>query len=352
MKRNKFLTILLGIAVLSGILCSGIIIGIGIQRGKTISANISSVKKEQYPQAYQLEKTEIPEFSEISLQLDYSNVKIIPSDGYYLEYRLDGTQKEPVYGVSNGKFQFQEGDVQQKYQFSFHLFGYTAKNQEPFYLNLYVPKGQAFDLLTANLESGNFEFEELEVKKAELSLGYGNLKFDKFTGESFTIAADSGNLEMGDVACDDLQIKAEYGNVKGNAITVSNQADLELDSGNLELSQMLAESLKLSNEYGNCTVDSFQVENSRISMDSGNLKLWEAAFENTEIESEYGNIDLTLAGNADDYNYDVDSEYGSLKIGGKTVEADEDGSISYTKYDKEKKSNIRIHCEDGNVDIR
>ncbi len=351
MKSNKFLTAILVAAILSGVLCSGIIIATGIRRGVEISANSSSVKREKYPQAHQLEKTELAEFSEISIQLDYSNVAIIPSDGYYLEYRLDGANNEPEYKVSDGKFQFQEGDAQQKYQISFQLFGYQEK-QEPFYLNLYVPEEKAFDLLAVELESGNFEFESLNVKKANLSLDYGNLKFDKFTGGDFTIEAESGNLEMGDVDCGSLQIKADYGNVTGGTFTVSNQADLKLESGNLELSKLSAGNFKLSNEYGGCTVDEFQVKNSHISMDSGNLKLRGAALENLEVDSEYGNIDLALAEDVGNYNIDVEAEYGTLNIEGKNIAENEDGVISYIEYDKEKKNNIQICCEDGNVTIK
>lgn len=351
MKRNKFLTAILGAAILSGVLCSGIIIATGIQKGKEVSANASSARREKYPKAHQLEKTELAEFSEISLQLDYSNVKIIPSDGYYLEYWLDGTCKEPAYEVSDGKFRFQEGDIQQKYQVSFHLFGYQQK-QEPFYLNLYVPEEKAFDLLAVDLESGNFEFEGLNVKKADLSLDYGNLKFDTFTGEDIAIAAESGNLTMGDVDCGSLQVRADYGNVTGSTFTVSGQADLKMESGNLELSKLAAGSLKLSDEYGNCTVDEFRVKDSWIAMESGNLKLREAALENLEADSEYGSIDLALAEDVSSHNFDVQAEYGTLIIEGKNIEADEDGIISYVKYDKEKKSNIQIRCESGNITIK
>ena len=316
MNRNKILSILLGTAILSGLVCTALIIATGIQHGNAAPANASSMKREKFPQPYQLEKTKIDEFSELSLQLDYSNVSIIPSDGYYLEYCLDGTNKEPEYEIKDGKLSFQEGKPRQDFHFSWNLFGYP-KGQEEFYLNL-----------------------------------YGNLTGESLSGENLTIGIESGNLEIGAIRCDNLQIKAEYGNVTGDSFTASGQADIKLDSGNLELSQLSAGDFRLSNEYGGCTVESYQVTDGFISMDSGNLKLRKAAMGNLEILSAYGNVDLSLAGDVSDPDYDMEVEYGTLKIGGKTIEPDEDGCTSYTDPGRQKDSSIQIQCESGNVTVK
>ena len=351
MNRNKILSILLGTAILSGLVCTALIIATGIQHGNAAPANASSMKREKFPQPYQLEKTKIDEFSELSLQLDYSNVSIIPSDGYYLEYCLDGTNKEPEYEIKDGKLSFQEGKPRQDFHFSWNLFGYP-KGQEEFYLNLYVPKGQAFDSAALRLESGDLSLGQMEAKTADFSLEYGNLTGESLSGENLTIGIESGNLEIGAIRCDNLQIKAEYGNVTGDSFTASGQADIKLDSGNLELSQLSAGDFRLSNEYGGCTVDSYEVTDGFISMDSGNLKLRKAAMGNLEILSAYGNVDLSLAGDVSDPDYDMEVEYGTLKIGGKTIDPDEDGCTSYTDPGRQKDSSILIQCESGNVTVK
>lgn len=351
MKRNKILIIILGIAIVSGITCSGIIIAKGIQEGKASSTDASSPKKQNYPKAWQLEKTKLDEFSEISISLDYANISILPSDDYYLEYRLDGTCTEPEYGISNGKFHFQEGSVQNQYKFSFHLFDIPS-SKESYYVNLYVPKEKYFDLLTLACDSGNVDLEQINAKKADLTLDYGNLKLGIFTGDTLSIDADSGNVELKNADCSDLTISAEYGNVTGDTFTVSHKADLKLDSGNLILSQLTADTLSLKDEYGDCTVDSITVKKGDFSLDSGNLSLKNAVLGTTTIDSAYGNTALTLADKISDYNYDLKAEYGSIQLDGKKISKNEDDETIYQKTDSKKKDLIQIHCDSGNIDIK
>lgn len=347
MKQKKLLTIILGIAIFAGILCSGIIITTGIRAG---SASASAQKK-NYPQPHTLEKTKMEEFSEASIYLEDANVSILPSDDFYLEYRLDGICKEPDYEVSDGTLYFQEGAVLEPYRISFHLFGNPA-NREPFYLNLYVPRDQYFEFLHLSTESGNVELEQLNAQKAEFYLSYGNLKLKEFTGDTLDISAEAGDIESKNITCDDLSISSSYGNVAGGVISVSHRADLALDSGNLELSQLSADTLSLHMEYGNCTIDSITNKTGQLSMDSGNLNLKSAALETIDISSEYGDVTLQLANKPSDYNYDLKTEYGTIEVGGKNIKAKEDGTVIYQKQDASKMRNIQILCESGNVEIR
>ena len=186
--HNKFLFILIGIAIFSGILCSGIIIASGIQNDSP-----ASVRREKYPEPHVLKKTKLEEFSEISICLNYAEVSILPSDGFYLEYSLDGKCSKPDYGVSDGKFHFQEGQTQNPYRISLNLF-HGPVYQEPFYMNLYVPKEQYFDLIHMSIESGNLEIDQLNAKKADLFLTYGNLNLGAFTGDTLEIASESVNI--------------------------------------------------------------------------------------------------------------------------------------------------------------
>ena len=87
--HNKFLFILIGIAIFSGILCSGIIIASGIQNDSPASARRDSPRREKYPEPHILEKTKLEDFSEISICLNYADVSILPSDGFYLEYSIE-----------------------------------------------------------------------------------------------------------------------------------------------------------------------------------------------------------------------------------------------------------------------
>lgn len=352
MKRNKILTAILGIAILSGAVCSGMVIAQGIRTGAALSHNVSA-RKEKFPKPWDLQKTKLEEFSEISITLSYSNLSILPGDDYYLEYHMDGSCEEPQYEVSDGRFYFQEGDTQAKYRSGFHIFfipqNLTAR-QEPYYVTLYVPEQTYFDILNVSDDSGNMEIGEIQAKNADIKLAYGNLTVDSLSGETLSIAADSGNLELNTIICDTLELDNEYGNITGDKFQVSSKAAITLDSGNLSLSKLETDTLTLANEYGNCSVDEIHVKNSSISMDSGNLDLGQAVLGTTKIKSSYGDVSLALSDSASNYNYNLNTEYGTVKLDGHKIKEDEDGEVHYHK-DNGKGSSISIECESGNVNI-
>lgn len=387
--HNKFLFILIGIAIFSGILCSGIIIASGIQNGSQASARRDSPHREKYPEPHVLEKTKLEEFSEISICLNYAEVSILPSDDFYLEYSLDGKCSKPDYGVSDGKFHFQEGQTQNPYRISLNLF-HGPVYQEPFYMNLYVPKEQYFDLIHMSIESGNLEIDQLNAKKADLFLTYGNLNLGAFTGDTLEIASESGNIDTETVTCGRLTLSNSYGDYTGDTVSVSEKGTFSLESGNLkissltggnytvnsmygtctvdrfqaekgtfslesgdlEISSLTADAFFANASYGNCTIDSFQAKNSNFSLESGNLTLKQAVLEQINACSEYGNVTLKLAEQAADFNYDLDAEYGAIQVNGKKIEENEDGATHYQKQDSQNARSISVQCESGNITIK
>ncbi len=351
MKRNKILTAILGIAILSAIACSGMVIAQGIRTGSVFSDHVS-VRKKQFPKPWDLQKTKLEKFTEISIALSYSNLSILPGDDYYLEYHMDGSCEEPQYEVSNGRFYFQEGPAQAKYSGGFHFFfnPLNTARYEPYYVRLFVPKDTYFDILKISDDSGNVELGEIQSKNSRIKIDYGNLTMDAFTGETLSIDADSGNLELDAITCDTLELDNEYGNISGDIFQISRTAAITLDSGNLSLSKLETADLNLSNEYGNCTVDEIKVKNSSIIMDSGTLDFSQAALGTTKIISSYGDVLLTLSDSVSDYNYSLNAEYGVVNLDGNKLKEDEDGEIHYTK-DNGKHNSISIECESGNVTI-
>lgn len=303
MKSKKLLTILVGIAVSVSIIFCGIIVVTDIQKGSAVSAP-SSQPEEIH--SYKLEKTSLEEFSEISISASYADISILPSDGYYLEYCLDGTCTEPFYRVSDGKFQFQEGSTQEKYMISF---GFSS--HEPFFLKLYVPTDKYFDMLSIVSDSGNVHFEEISAKQAELTLDYGNLDFERFTGDTLLLTMDSGNVEFETISCKDVTLENSYGSVTGN---------------------------------------SFSSSDSIFAIDSGDLSLMDADFKNLDIDCQYGNVKLELRQTLSDYNWDLSTDYGDIYVDNKKIKPDDEAEAFYKK-DNGADNSMKIFCDSGNITV-
>lgn len=351
--KNKLITAIAGIAILFGVVCSGIIITQGIQQNEASHSQAANTKREPI-RAWELEKTKLDEFTDIAITLSYCDLFIVPGDGYYLEYRMDGSCEEPEYGVTGSRFYFQEGPTQLKYRTGFHLFfnpGYYSANRGPFYVNLYVPKEQYFNLLQLSSESGNIELGDIQAKDIDIHAEYGTLKSGAFSGDNISITADSGNIELDSIDCNALEISNEYGDITADGFKAANRASIKLESGNLTLSRLETDSFILSNKYGNCSMDEITVKQSEIAIESGSLKLHGATLGTTEITNEYGDVTLNLANRVSDYNYDLNASYGTIKLDGKTLPSDEDGTSRYQK-DNGKESEIIIGSDSGDITIR
>lgn len=350
MKRSKLLTLLLGFAILSGVVCSGIIIASGIKDNASASASSDGPRKEKSPQPHTLEKTKLDEFSEAAICLSYADLSILPSDGYYLEYRLDGTYTKPEYGVSDGKFYFEEGHAQKQFLISFGI-GAHFTNPGPLYLNLYVPKDHYLKLLEVTMESGDVDAEQANAERAEFSIAYGDLDFGEFSGDDLIISSESGNINFEGITCKNLTVSDSYGNFTGDALSVSNRAEFSLESGNLDVSQLEAETLSFNGQYGDCEAGSISVKKGGFSLESGNLALENAALGNTSISSQYGDVRLMLSDQVSSYNYGLETEYGSISVDGTSIKENEDGQGLYQKQGSQKKKSIDIFCESGNIKI-
>lgn len=351
MKRDKIIILITGIAILFGVIGSGIIIAQGIAAGKFQDS--PSHTREHNPHAWELNKTKLDEFSNISISLSYCDFSILPGDDYYLEYRMDGACEKPNYEVSNDRFSFSEGQTQRQYRFGFHFFwnfGTVSNNDGPYYVNLYVPEEQYFHLLQISSESGDINLESIRAEEMEIHAEYGNLKAEALSGESIVIDTDSGNMDLGKSVCNTMELTNEYGDISAESLEISDKASIKLDSGNLNLASLNCSHLTLSNEYGNCSIDKINTKQNNIIIESGNLKLRDAILGDTEIENDYGDITIDLAGDASDYNYNMNAAYGSIKLDGKTLKSDEDGKVYYEK-DNGKKDEIFIMSESGNIVI-
>lgn len=350
--KNKIITTIASAAILFSMVCTGIIITQGIQHGGT-SGYSHAAEKRQAPRAWELEKTRLDAFSDISISLSYCDLGIYPADDYYLEYRMDGTCEEPEYNSAGNRFYFQEGAVQPRYRIGFPFFfhpRFSSANKGPFYVNLYIPKEQYLGLLQLSSESGNVELGDIQAKDIDIRAEYGNLTCGGISADDISIAMESGNIDVISATCDTLDITNEYGDIRADSFHAASQASIKLESGSLTLSKLETDSLILSNDYGNCSIDKTNVKQSDVSIESGNLKLQDATLGTTEIKNEYGDITIKLADESSEYNYDLNAEYGSIKLNGKTLPADEDGISRYQK-DNGKESEIIIGSESGNIVI-
>jgi len=227
---------------------------------------------------------------------DYTNQQIATIDqvngldvelgGGQLVIRTSDTDFFQVKSENTGKFQCYVNDG------TLYLKG--LKNNITFGTNrniiyLYVPAGTTFDNADIDLGGGTIEADTINVSSLKVKLGAGSFTAD-------TIAADSVNIEVG--------------------------------AGSVEV------------DNGNTTDATFDVGMGEI--------IWNGSIKNNlDAQCSMGSLELTLDGNEQDHDYDIECSMGDVTVGNNSYE----GMATDRKIDNGSDSIYTIDCSMGSVQI-
>lgn len=314
MKKNTVIEVL----GFSALVCA-IVVGVGVL-AKTVLGDkydaretiVLSTESTQSYETYELKKTEITEFDKINMNIEYANVEIIPSDGYYLEYSITSRAGEPEYKVQDDKT-FAFGEKRKENTWICFDFGYGEDIEQNNYVKLYVPKDKVF--------------------------------------ENINLGVESGNISTGDIASSELQINAEYGDITMANIT-GDDIILHLESVNLDMKELTTDSVDVQNEYGNVLIEVADFKQGTFDLQSGNLDLGQTTAGNLTIQNEYGQVDLALKDKLADYTCDFSTEYGSIFVPNqKAVKENEDDDVENYSTSGKKDKSITIQNESGDITV-
>lgn len=318
--KNKKLWLLLSLGcILSGsfFLFTGTLLG-GIP-GFYLDRTGVHTSREAYEQKETVvQDTLEPEaFDSMDLDINYAeHVELIPSDRYAVEYRLFGFSEGPVCRVDNGRLHFEETPSALSGEFRiWFLYGGTqsgyAREPGPYYVKIEYPADQSFTDAVIRMESGDLKLPSLQADTLKIRNNYGNITLEGYDGTALEIHMSSGDLSLGSVAAQQTEIQNEYGEVLIGQVS-GDRLTAELSSGSL-----LADLLDVTN---------------------------------LKVENEYGTVRVRLPEALPEYEYRLQTEYGSILLDGKKLtnsEEDED-EISYTSSGSNGRT-VGISCESGDI---
>lgn len=334
-----------------GLVVMGIGFALGGRPGVTIDQNglhSSNYGRVLTKKPYTLEKTAIDSFSSADLNIEYGDLIIVPSDGYYLEYNLPGISVEPSYSVQNEAFTFQQRSNQGYHLFDSTLF-YGVYDSEKYYINLYVPKDQYFTMLHIYNSSGDIKLPDLKTASIKITDEFGNIDMEQFEGENLKIDMGSGTFKAGDMSVEQIEIKNSYGDVECQNLT-GKEGKIRLNSGELSAESVKIDDIAIKNQYGDVRMQGLSGKNSEIRLGSGLLKVENLSITNLDVENTYGDVRVRLNDAVDQYGFDLRTEYGQIKILG-VVSSSSDNEESQYIINKGKEKNIRIECESGDIEV-
>ena len=143
-------------------------------------------------------------------------------------------------------------------------------------------------------------------------------------------------------------------------------AELEIGAGSLHIDSLCAETLKVLVEAGKLTVgaltgealevtlgaglvslDEIQVHTAKFSVGAGSMRLSGRIHGNVEAECIAGELQMHLQGNESDYDYELHSVAGNIRLGEKKYA----GMNEQTHIDNKAEAKMNLDCIAGNVEV-
>lgn len=121
-----------------------------------------------------------------------------------------------------------------------------------------------------------------------------------YEADRIVISAGTGNVTMSDFDMRKLEVDGGVGNISGSNLK-ADVVDIDAGVGNIDYDNV---------EFGKCEVDS----------GVGNVTIQGILTGHCEFDGGVGDLDLTIEGSRSDYDLDIDSGTGSVRINGNKVE--------------------------------
>ena len=136
--------------------------------------------------------------------------------------------------------------------------------------------------------------------------------------DEITIDFGAGKLDAGYLKAREIEINAGAGKCSFEGLEASETIELTMGAGRISTGSLTAEEAKLDIAAGELTIDDAKVSRkTEATVSMGNADLKGTFAGELEVECSMGNLKFTLEGAEQDYNYDIESGLGSVRIGDK-----------------------------------
>lgn len=176
--------------------------------------------------AYIMEKTELEAFDSMELELQYADVEIIPSDGFYVEYTLNGDAAKPEYEVEDKILHFTEGD--RKTRWNVQFLSWDVLDKTRYEVKIYVPEEHIWRYIKIQQSDGGITLPDIRAEELEILQEYGDIKADTVKAKRALFSLSDGNLDiLQGLDAEKTEITNGYGDV--NVKTAESLEEFSLD---------------------------------------------------------------------------------------------------------------------------
>ena len=224
------------------------------------------------------------------------------------------------------------------------------------------------------------DYHALEITDIDIELGGNNLIIEESDDEYIWIANNS-NVKTVKYALKNGVFKLYYGNTVNNwndiaknsniclylpegmnlntidiemgavnmesIVLTANEIDMEIGAGNFNIEGLLSDEVNISVGAGNAEIENLDAGEVSMEVGAGEIVVDDMTVKNLDLECGAGNVNLTLAGDVTDYNYQVESAMGNIRIGDNKYT----GIIGERNINNGSSRKIDVECAMGNIEI-
>lgn len=305
---------------------------------------VNNLKKADGMEFYVDEDVEA--ITEININTGLSDIELIESEDYHIKIDMLYWEEKPEYSIQNGVLTYDDTDAfPNSYSINFHL-----ENV----IKVYLPKGASIKNISIKSSSGDVNLAGFIADTLDASISYGDFSCKNTAAGEANITLSSGSSHIIDFQAGDLKFTNSYGDAEFTNINIGElllpegstfkSLDITMSSGDVELNNLVFSSIDILNSYGDITCKELSAEELDSELSSGRFKLSESTIKDVKINNSYGDIILELIGQKDDYQLDLGSSYGKVRVEDKTYEehliVENDGS-----------GQIKANCSSGDIEV-
>lgn len=345
MKNKKRWLIISAALILTGLVVTGIGIVMGGVPGFSIGRGGQILTPAQYVM-HELEKTPLESFENLDAVMYFGDVEVIPSDGYYLEYRVCTDEQGPSYEIKNNTLTFLPQKSQGRNSVSFFFntgWNHSSNHTGSDYVRIYLPEDVYLKMLDIRCGNGDVKVSSIQADTVSIETDFGDTVISDMKAGEADVVCSNGRIEIDSVAYETLNVTDDFGNVSISDAQ-GNETAVQMSNGGLTLKNIESTVLRTELDFGNTAGSKLKIGELTHTGSNGNLELTELDVRSLDISNDFGNIDLALTEDEKEYGMDLSCDFGTVRLNG----ADRSDSLEKESAGVNK---IQARCSNGNITV-
>jgi len=279
---------------------------------------------------------DLADFQSIDVTYADAEVTLCASDHYGISYENVFKNNMPKVDVVNKKLSITRPDA-----VFISLINFNFKRTT---IVIYYPEGSDFSEADLSITSGKLSISDLKADILDLSVVDGHLEISDIEAETITLSQRSASADYANIKADRLTFSNIDGKSVFNNIQIRKALSTDVKSGKLELNSVMAEYLGIKAADARVTGTDLVTKGLNGSGFSSTFDLAGDFNGDSNLSNADGKIIISLSGNYMDYNYNLKTTDGSIRING------EKQSVSVTDNNNAE-NNINIDQTSGKIQI-